>query len=365
VWRGGDGGDGGWAVSSGPGYAAGGTGGHGGYGGTYGGDGGAGGNATGINNGNGTVTSFPGRGGAGGISDGLSGNPGQNGVGSVSPTVSLYVDGHYTPWAYLSIAGGPVVSALVDTGSTGLLVPPQNVNFQTLGNPIQRGLSQTYAGGGTTYYYDLYSAQVNLGNGNVTTPINIGVMTSTTSGSLSDAFPIMGVGVDAGGPSTSPVTALPSLNQGVLINEPAHQMEFGPNPLPSYASVFGAPQATGTGNLQVQITAPGGTPGSLQQVSGAIIDSGTSGSGLVTSSLIDLPPGSDVPAGTIITVYGDGTELYWTQVEANNPASVTGGNFNTGNAPFVKHPIYIEYAPSLLVPIHLGGTTYFDNPSYT
>jgi hypothetical protein len=45
--------------------------------------------------------------------------------------------------------------------------------------------------------------------------------------------------------ATSPVTALPgSFGQGVLIDEPAGVMEFGANPLPSYASVSGAPVTT-------------------------------------------------------------------------------------------------------------------------
>ena len=40
---------------------------------------------------------------------------------------------------------------------------------------------------------------------------------------------------------TSPTQALPGiLSQGVLINQPGHVFEFGPNPLPSFASVSGA-----------------------------------------------------------------------------------------------------------------------------
>jgi hypothetical protein len=186
---------------------------------------------------------------------------------------------------------------------------------------------------------------VNFGNGIISAPTGIAVVTSVTSNgtsySPSQAPAILGVGVNPGGPGTSPVTALPNnLGQGVLINGPGGALEFGANPLPGYASVFGAPVTT----LDVKIN-----NGALQPTGGAFIDSGGL-YGTVPTSLNPPDVNGYVPSGTVISVYTThGTLLYTTTVGSQQMAvepSLLGGDFNTGLIPFLEHPIYLSYSPT-------------------
>jgi hypothetical protein len=82
----------------------------------------------------------------------------------------------------------------------------------------------------------------------------------------------LGIGPNAGFLGTSTVvTALPgTLDQGVLINQPQNQLEFGPNPLPSSVSATGSPAVS---NLDVQVTVPG-HPMTSTVVRSLFIDSG-------------------------------------------------------------------------------------------
>ncbi len=261
----------------------------------------------------------------------------------------------------LSVGGGPTASVVIDTGSRGLILPPQDVYTATLGPPTGSG-SVIYGepGNTLTVNYNTYTATVNFGNGIVTRPTTVAVATSATQTIdffFSNPVPtsqvpaILGVGVNPAGPlGGSPVTALPgSFGQGVLIDEPKGVMEFGTNPLPAIGSVTGAPSAT----LDIRIN-----NGALQQTSGAFIDSG----GLYGSVPDNLNPpnaGGYLPAGTTISVYTpDGTTLLYTTTVGSQQTSVVssflGGNFNTGIAPFLQDPIYLSYSPGGT------GTTIFD-----
>ena len=139
---------------------------------------------------------------------------------------------------------------IVDTGSVGLIVPPQDVNLASL-EPVTGHGSGTYGSGTqleTHVTWDTYNATVDFGKGIVTAPTKIAVVTSVNGTSspeaLAKAPAFMGIGVNSGGPGTNPVTALPGdLSQGVLLNAPLGEMEFGPNPLPGYASLPGLPIA--------------------------------------------------------------------------------------------------------------------------
>jgi hypothetical protein len=246
----------------------------------------------------------------------------------------------------VSVGGGPGSPVIVDTGSRGLIVPPEDVNLQALGAVTGHG-SVTYGvpGNTLTESYNTYTTTVNFGNGIISAPTGIAVVTSVTSNgtsySPSQAPAILGVGVNPGGPGTSPVTALPNnLGQGVLINGPGGALEFGANPLPGYASVFGAPVTT----LDVKIN-----NGTLQPTSGAFIDSGGL-YGTVPTSLNPPDVNGYVPSGTVISVYTThGTLLYTTTVGSQQMAvepSLLGGDFNTGLTPFLEHPIYLSYSPT-------------------
>ncbi|OBA73088.1 hypothetical protein A5641_06875 [Mycobacterium sp. 1554424.7] len=298
----------------------------------------------GGNGGSGGPAALGGAGGPGGLLGGAAGATGAPGLA----TIPLQLQGQDL-YVNISVGGGPSVPVILDTGSKGLILPPQDVNIASLGAVTGHG-STTYGGFGNylTENYDTYTTTVNFGNGIVTAPTTVAVVTSVTRNFIfsypaSQAPAILGVGADGYGPTnSSPVTALPgAFGQGLLIDEPAGTVNFGPNPLPSYASVTGAPITT----LDVRIN-----NGALQQTTGAYIDSGGLG-GSVPDNLGPPNSGGYLPAGTTVSVYTpDGsTLLYTTTVGAQQTAvasSVLGGFFNTGIAPFLQHPIYLSYSPS-------------------
>nr|WP_304441339.1 PecA family PE domain-processing aspartic protease [Mycobacterium sp. 852002-51057_SCH5723018] len=292
------------------------------------------------------------------------GTHGATGAIGGPPTVALYADGIRTD-ALISIAGGPPSQVIVDTGSTGLLVPPQYVNLATLGAATGSGTA-TYGNSASSLSetFTTYNAPVNFGNGIITTPTTIGVITSVTQNGQtlpgSNGFAVMGVGTNAGtwhmnsGSAPGPViAALPgTLGQGVLFNEPGGYFQFGGNPLPSYASLPGAPITT----LYVSI---GG--GLLSGNVSSFIDSGGA-FGAVPQQLLPLSQifNGYVPAGDTISVYtANGGTLLYSQTVAgaapNLPQVVSNLDyFNTGVYPFTQTPIYLSYSPGGT------GTMYFD-----
>ena len=354
-------------------WGNGGTGGSGGSGGTAGGNGGnaglignggaggAGGTgaAGGAGGGGGTLIGNGGAGGQGGTNaaGGAGGLPGrlfgsygaggQTGASLGTGGVSMQVYQGTEPVVDISVNGGPSVPVLVDTGSTGLVIPLRDVGLFNLGLPT--GFGTGAYSGGLTYFYATFNSTVSFGNGIVSsTPVDVVLFGfPSTFGSFANgngAAGIMGIGVNAGGPGpSSPVTGLPgNLSDGVLINEPKGYLQFGPNPLPpGVSSTPGAPVS----DLQVQIGS-----GPLQQVPASFIDSGGV-NGTIPSSVI-----GSLPTGTQITVYNSsGTELYtYNTTATNTPAVVSGTSMNTGFEPFSLGPVYVSYSPSGT------GTTVFD-----
>ncbi len=336
------GGDGGWIL---------GNGGNGGSGasGQAGGAGGAGGLLVG-NGGNGGAGGANAPGGAGGIPSKLFGHygtGGQSGTPLGTGGVSMQVFQGTEPVVDVSVGGGPSVPLLVDTGSTGLVIPLRDVGLFHLGLPT--GFGTGAFTGGVTYGYITFDTTVNFGNGIVSsTPVDVvlfGLPTSFASfANGNGAAGILGVGVNAGGPGpSSPVTGLPgNLNQGVLINEPKGYLQFGPNPLSPVNSVTGAP----VGNLEVQVG-----NGPKVSVPGTFIDSGGV-DGTIPSSVA-----GSLPSGSVITVYNStgSTELYqYTTSATNTPTVVSGDSMNTGFEPFALGPVYISNSPGGT------GTTVFD-----
>ena len=173
----------------------------------------------------------------------------------------------------------------------------------------------------------------------------------------------MGVGTgEANDPGlASPLQALPgSLGQGFLMNEPASQLQFGPNPLTPVTSVSGGWYST---TLDVQIGYQG-TESAIQPVvydgsGNAIIDSGGLGGyvphELLPSTLSSYTNGYDLPVGTTISFYNsDGQTLLYT--ETVTPAIYNAGNgpsvstlsdgASTGFSAFLQGPIYFSYSPA-------------------
>ncbi|WP_197515226.1 PecA family PE domain-processing aspartic protease, partial [Mycobacterium sp. 1245805.9] len=286
--------------------------------------------------------------GAGGRGGWLLGTGGAAGVGSLqSGTVPLQMNGVFATVG-VSVNGGPSVPLTVDTGSNGLLIPFWDVGLRQLGFPTQIGFVSY--GEGVAFIYLTFNAPVSFGGGLVTAPTPVSVEIFEFPISLNglglmltgDVFGggagILGIGSNAVGPATSVITALPGpLNQGVLIDEPEHYMQFGPNPLPGI-TVTGAPVTA----FDVRIN-----DGPLQQVL-ALVDSGGNYGSIPSSILGTGQTSGMVPAGTTISVYtkDDLTPLYSYTTTATNGPQVATGQMNTGYAPFAQGPVYISYSPS-------------------
>lgn len=275
------------------------------------------------------------------------------------------------PVVDLAIGSGPNIPVLADTGSEGLVVPWYAVGLQNLfnlGAPIGSGIA-SYGGSpadpNIDMFYLEYPETVNFGDGIVTAPTTVDLELFAFPASLSHllnfnawsleaylasahADGILGVGADGIGPGPSSViTALPGdLNEGVLINETAGYLEFGPNPLPVYTSVLGAPIS----NLEVSVGGGGTVP--VQ----AAIDSGGVYGTMPLSILTSGQLGHELSAGTAISVYtGDGQFLYsYTTNSTDGPIISSDNTMNTGYAPFQAYPVYISYSPNGV------GTTAFD-----
>jgi hypothetical protein len=357
-----------------------GTGGAGGVGGevAQGGAGGRGG-ILGGSGGTGGAGGVLGAGGAGGLG-GLLGHQGAAGAAGGAPTIALsYTSSNNYTTVGLSIGGGPVTQVEVDTGSSPLIIPITQINADNIGQPTGKTGMIEYGNWGK-FYYTVYNTSVDFGNGMITAPTDIGVVTkveeSTDGNTWQDipqsewSDPQYAISADMGvcwGTSDglgSVVHALPTgLNQGLLIDQPAGGLTFGVNPLTPVTPVLGWYNAT----LDVQISY-GGTSTPIQQIlSNVTIDSGGLGGNVprdvLPSTLSDKKIGDDLPVGTTVSVYtSDGQTLLYTttitqtEYDAGNGPSISSEStgFNTGIAPFLQGPIYFDYTPDGV------GTTTFD-----
>src|SRR5262249_39469084 len=145
-------------------------------------------------------------GGAGGVGGLVGGNGATGALGTqVAGYVPLQVVGDRAV-IWVSVGGGATSPVIFDTGSTGLLVPPQYVDQASLGAPIMTNQTAMYGNSQNNFieHYNTYSTTVNFGNGLITAPTTVGVITSVTYNGqtlpASEGFPILGVGANAGGP---------------------------------------------------------------------------------------------------------------------------------------------------------------------
>jgi hypothetical protein len=319
-----------------------------------GGVGGIGGNAATA------ATGFAGGGGVGGHGGWILGQGGSNGAfaGTINGRVPLGMFNTTEPVTYASINGGPAVPLLVDTGSTGLVIPLRYVGLQQLGLPTGIGLGG-YSGG-LDYVYVSMVTPVNFGNGMITAPttVNIELFAFPTSlQSLIDhptwetyfapdgVVGVLGLGQNSGGAGTTSVTqALPgNLGVGELINEQGGYMQFGPNP--------GIPLATLNGSPITNLLVTVGIGGPTYAVTSTIDSGGVQGT--IPASVI----GGAAP-GTLITVSApDGIPLYTYSYNGNYFPTVTSGSLmNTGYLPYAQHPIYVSNLPGGI------GAIQFDLP---
>jgi hypothetical protein len=263
-------------------------------------------------------------------------------------TVPLKVVGGTEPIVNGSVGSGTPQPLLVDTGSTGLVIPFQDAGglLGVLQLGIPRGLGIGGYSGGLDYLYLTYNAPVNFGGGVATSPTPVDIeffawpvsihsaiangFTFQSFFSSDGANGVLGVGPNAGGPGPSIATeALPSpYNQGVLINQPAGQLVFEANPGPGIATLTGSPIT----NLNVNV---GGTQ--FTNVPSIVDSGGVDGT---------LPSGLNAPVGTNITVTApsNGATLYSYGLGTTySPVLISSGLMNTGNLPFEQHSAYIDY----------------------
>jgi hypothetical protein len=267
-----------------------------------------------------------------------------------------------------SVGTGTAVPLLLDTGSTGLVIPFQNVGgllgvlqlggaFGIPGLPLGIGLGG-YTGG-IDYLYATYNAPVNFGGGLVTagTPVDIEflafpvtIQSAITNGftfqsyfAQDGAIGVLGVGPNAGGPGPSIATqALPTgYNGGLLINETnpnAAYVQFAnSNPLPG--SVIATLPGSPITNLDVTVN---GTP--YNNVSSMLDSGGVDGT---------IP--FSAPTGSVVKVYAPGgAELYHYTSGVDYSPIASSGLMNTGALLFQTNPVYIDYSPGGV------GTTYID-----
>jgi hypothetical protein len=267
------------------------------------------------------------------------------------------------PAVNASIGGGDPVQLLVDSGSSGLVVPYTDLgdNFFTqlealfqLGSPASYGISG-YSGG-VEYVYAVYNEvpvdYLDGGDTVLATNGPVDVELFSWSNNLSDPFEnfqsflssnqvdgILGVGAVPAGPTTTPFEDY----GGVYIDIPNNELVVtGTNPIPDAVSTSGSPIA------DVFESVNGGT---AREVTNNIDSGGVFGT--IPSSLVS---GSSVPAGTLITVENAaGQELYsYTTIGnfdvgtgtgvSDAPTIISGTSIDSGVIPFLHHGVYIDYA---------------------
>ena len=277
---------------------------------------------------------------------GDNGTNGQAGGTNLNGTVDITIYDTTEPVVNASVNGGQSVPLLVDTGSSGLVIPISDIGIQHLGLPT--GLGVGGYSGGDTYLYLKFNGTIDFGNGIVSSPTTINAVVFSFPQSFASflsgdgAVGVLGIGANTAGPnSVSPTTALQgNLGQGVLVDEPAGHLVFGPNSKTAIVTGVSGSGAPVTNDLTYTVTNPDGT--SVTSTPTSIVDSGGVYGTILQSS---LPGGeSSVPDGTVITVDYNGTEVYHYTVEGSNaPTVITSGEANTGYEPFLQRPIYLDY----------------------
>jgi hypothetical protein len=267
------------------------------------------------------------------------------------------------PTVQASVDGGTTLPVLVDTGSSGLVVPYTDLgsNFLTqlealyaLGSPTSIGESG-YSGGVEYYYLTYNDVPVSYADGlNTDGPVEIEVYSWDPSDFSSyftnDAFQgflgdndsaggILGIGDNvSGGAGTSPFDSYGSALVDLTKNE---LVVGGANPYTAL-DTFSGDGSTASG-LTETVTSGGTTVGSS-----TISDDLDSGG--VYGTIPSTISSSTLPNGDVVTVYDGGKELYSYVVgtdsigQSESPTAITGTSIDSGVEPFFTHPLYIDYA---------------------
>jgi hypothetical protein len=266
------------------------------------------------------------------------------------------------PTVLAAVDGGSSVPVLVDTGSSGLVIPWEDLGsgseFQDLldlGFPTSFG--ESGYSGGVDYLYLTYDLPVTYADGlETTTPVEVEVYSWDPSDFSSfftnDAFQgfladndsaggILGIGdATSGGAGESPFEAAGF--GGVTVDEPAHELYVQSTPETTGISLT-ASGSTVSG-LTETVTSPTGT------TSATVSDDLDSGGvyGTIPSS---LAPSGELPDGDTVTVTDGNTVLYSytvandgaNQLPNESPTAVTGDDIDSGYQAFEYSPISIDY----------------------
>jgi hypothetical protein len=265
------------------------------------------------------------------------------------------------PTVQVTVDGSPT-TLLVDTGSSGLVIPWDDLGFTKLlelGLPTGGDFS-AYSGG-VGYFYLTYDTTVDY-DGVVTTPdtpVDVEIFSFPTSLSSPDSFDlfdqdnevtgVLGIGdsASASGPTESPLQAA-GFN-GVTVDIPAKDLVIGSNAdvNADNVTVSGAP----TSSLDESYNGGTPTPVSDDVDSGGVY-------GTIPSSLVGNA--GSVPAGQTISVYdssGDKLYSYVTGTDSDgtdtSPGVVSGTSIDSGVEPYLEEPIYLDYQ---------NDTLTFDDP---
>ena len=269
--------------------------------------------------------------------------------------IPLSVQEGTEPTVDVSVDGSTAEPTLVDTGSSGLLVPLNDLSLTQLfdlGFPT--GINAvSFSGGIEAFYLEYNDATVGFGDGAVTTtntPVDVEFFSFPTSFSAGSPLDfqqfladndspggILGIGASGEtGPGTGPFEAAGV--PGVTVDVPQHELVLGSNAGTPIETLTGA--ATPTSNLTETVTSGGTTVGTAT-VSDDIDSGGVFGT--IPSSI----DSSTLANGDVVTVSHDGTTLYQYTVQDNGvdnaPTVVSGTSIDSGFAPFANEPIFISY----------------------
>jgi hypothetical protein len=256
------------------------------------------------------------------------------------------------PSVNASIDGAGSVPLLVDTGSSGLVIPYTDLGDNWLSQLealYQLGFPSSFGesgySGGVQYIYGVYNDVPVTYDGGLTTdgPVDVELLSWPTSFSSpanfqafladNDVSGILGIGDNTAGPTTTPFESF----GGVTVDVPGKELIVGgADPITGGTTVSGAPIA----NLYETVTTAGQTTGT--SVSDDVDSGGVYGT--IPSSLNAAP-------GSLITVYSsqNGTELYSYTVGTDSlgtselPDSTSGTSIDSGVEPFLTHEIYLDY----------------------
>jgi len=271
------------------------------------------------------------------------------------PTVQATVDGSDT-------------TLLVDTGSSGLVIPYTDLGSNVLTQleslfalGLPTGIGESGYTGGVDYLYLTYdNVSVDYGNGaldTTNTPVDVEVFSwSDNSSDPTETFQsflgdndvtgILGIGDESAdaGPTASPLEA--AGYDGVTVNIPGDDLIVEPsNPGTAIATLDGAP--TPSSDLTETVTTSSGAPVGTGSVSDDVDSGGVYGT--IPSSIA-----SEVAQGDQISVYDGNTLLYTYQVGTDSdgtdeaPTVISGTSIDSGVEPYLAEPVYIDYTDDTL-----------------